>query len=168
MSKNIKTNGKSSGLQKTKELGFPNIEDIVNKIEKEVLDDKYTSSTTVAPNNHCELIELSDDQQLLVQQWVKLNDLDEHLMTNSLVVRKNKRAIQNRLLEIMSDKQIDSIGVGDVTLRYEVVKRSKPLTLNHVEAQLRKHITDPVKVEKLINNIDKTRGTTTSQKLSKI
>jgi hypothetical protein len=158
---------KYSGLQDNKDFGFPNIDDVLENIEKDVLDDKYTSSTNVIPNHHCDYVDLTDEEQLLVQQWVKLHDISTKLAQNAQAIRKTMKTVQDKLMVVMADKQINSIGVGDVCVKHKIVQRSNPITLNYLSQQLRSQFKNPETVDKLLASIDKNRGVSTIQKITK-
>jgi len=161
-------NRKKSGLSHKTDYDLNDISGMLDKIDKDVMDQQYTSSTNVIPESHCAINQLDASNQLLVQKWVKLNDLELILMEDISANRKLKRETQNALLKIMSDKHINTIKVGDTTLKYEITHRAKPLTIDHLSKTLSKVILDPIKVDKIVRAIDTTRGTTTSQKISRI
>ena len=159
---------RKSGLTRKSDYDFNNIGDMLEQIDQDVMDQQYTSSTNVIPESHYVLNQLDTDDQLLVQKWVKLNDLELTLMEDINKNRKLKREVQNQLLKVMSDKHINTIKVGETTLKYEVTHRAKPLTIEHITKNLSKVILDPIKVDKIVQVIDKSRGTSTSQKISRL
>lgn len=157
-----------SGLSKKSDYDMNQVENILDQIDKDVIDHEYTSSTNVIHEQHYIVGELSEEEQLDIQKWVKFNDLEIQMMEGVNKTRKLKRDIQNRILKRMSEKHISTIKVGNATLKYEVTQRTRPLTLDHIATNLSKVITDPTKVDKIIQVIDRSRGTTTTKRLTRI